>query len=99
MLRWVILSVVVVVLAAASSSGDTIRNSEELSMVSPELPIPRWSRVDIHQVPAWWNSWKKWSYQELRPSMVICSLNPPGNRAIDSLNPVISPLRTEQPPP
>ena len=98
MLRWVILSVVVVVLAAASSSGDTIRNSEELSMVSPELPT-RWSRVDIHQVPAWWNSWKKWSYQELRPSMVICSLNPPGNRAIDSLNPVISPLPTEQPPP
>jgi hypothetical protein len=30
------------------------------------------------------NSWNKWSYQELRPSMAICSLNPPGNLAIVS---------------
>ena len=30
------------------------------------------------------NSWKKWFYQELRPLMAICSLNPPGNLAIVS---------------
>jgi len=27
---------------------------------------------------------EKWFYQELRPLMVICSLNPPGNLAIVS---------------
>ena len=30
---------------------------------------------------------EKWFYQELRPLMAICSLNPPGNLAIVSKNP------------
>ena len=34
---------------------------------------------------------EKWFYQELRPLMAICSLNPPGNLAIVSKDNVVGP--------